>query len=121
MLTFHHLNPSQNNVLNAKMSTFVAKFPSHQHARTTSGIFLPPFFIFLLLLLLLLATVDMKMGRQENSHFSQPAICVQLPVHIFGKKKKTNTEDSITSGAHITCKNLYLLSVIYKLYVPCRL
>lgn len=44
MLTFHHLDPRQNNVLNAKMSTLLQSFLHISMLGHTSGIFL--FFFF---------------------------------------------------------------------------
>lgn len=79
MLTFHHFDPSQNNVLGAKMSTFNAKFPSHQCARThiwhlSFSLSFSPFLY--LLFFFLLTVIDVEVGKKDNSHFSQSALCI---------------------------------------------
>lgn len=82
MLIFYHLDPIENNVLDAKISTFMAKFPSHQHARTHIWHLSSSFFFFCFLLVI----VDMKMGRQNNSHLSCNIRCtydVQKSIFII--------------------------------------
>lgn len=100
MLIFHHLDPSQNNVLNVKMSTFVAKFHSHQHGRTHIwhlSFFFPA------------GIVDVKMERQDNSYVSQSAIYVQLSVHLSGKKqtKPKQTQQLNKSGRQHNLRCIY--------------
>lgn len=73
MLTFHHLDPSQSHLLNAKMSTFVAVcftltcYKHIWHVCFSLFLLFPP-----------LSVVDRKVGRQDDCNFSQTAICTQL-------------------------------------------
>lgn len=113
MLTFHHLDPSLSNAPNAKMSTFVAvsfTLTCWNHVWHIS-LFFPLFPPHCLL----------QIGKWEGKiifiSLSQPSA---LSCFEKRKKPKQNNPKSRRQRSQVH-RDPYLLSVIYKLYIPFRI